>query len=512
MKRLILSVFLLALFGVSLKAQPHFGGHLVAHQLDSVTVTGTVIIDTSYQHDIYYLDLNADASADYFLNFGPFWYQPDSTTTRPQNGEQVTIIGGKFEGSASLLPVIVVYEINGKFWRDPYYANWNDAGRHQGEDSCRGYSHPYKGGYGFGWNHDSLTITTIAGIAIVDTTFFMSHYFLDTDSDGEPNYYLNFGPFWYKPESGAERPQDGDSITVTGALLGANRKISMIIVFEINGQVWRDTSSFHFGFGGWLSSGGNSRIRCFTNQNSYIDVHQGWNIGGHMMLGNIYGQMFEAYPENMPNHNGQNIFAAYEINMYNQTGMNFMWNGGRRGGNIQFGNNADFTLNYTQAQLDFYGLSESEIKVKYWDASLQSWITLNNNVTVDAANNNVSFSSNAVSNFYVLTDGSVTDVNAATEIPADFTLNQNYPNPFNPSTTISFTLPVSGYTTLKVYNILGKEIATLVNEFKQAGVYRVEFGTQLARQGGNSEFSSGVYFYKLESGNYTSTRKMILLK
>ncbi|MBI1936518.1 MAG: T9SS type A sorting domain-containing protein [Ignavibacteriales bacterium] len=214
----------------------------------------------------------------------------------------------------------------------------------------------------------------------------------------------------------------------------------------------------------------------------------------------------------MPNRSGQNIFAAYEINMFNQSGMNFMWNGGRNGGYMQFGNNIDLTLGYTQEQLDFYGLTENEIKVKYWDSSLQSWATLNNNVTVDKTNNTVSFSSNSVSNFYVLSDGSVTDVNAATEIPADFTLNQNYPNPFNPSTTISYTLPVSGYTTLKVYDILGREIATLVNELKQAGNYSVEFGTQLARQGGSSELPSGIYFYKLESGNYTSTRKMILMK
>lgn len=504
MKRFILPFFTLALFVVTMQAQPHFGGHLVPNKLDSVTVTGTVIIDTSYQNDIYYLDVNADASADYFLNFGPFWYQPDSTTTRPQNGEQVTIIGGKFEGSASLLPVIVVYEINGQFWRDPYYANWNDAGRHDSGDSCRGYNRPYKGGYGFGWNHDSLTITTLSGIAIVDTTFFMSHYFLDTDSDGEPNYYLNFGPFWYKPESGAERPQDGDSITVTGGLLGANRKTSMIIVFEINGQVWRDTSSFHVGLGGWLSSGGNSRIRCLTNPNSYIEIHQGWNFGSHMMLGSIYGQMFESYPENMPDNNGQNIFAAYEINMFNQSGMNFMWSGGRRGGNIQFGNNADFKLSYTQEQLDFYGLTKSEIKVKYWDSSLQSWVTINNNVTVDETNNTVSFSTNTVSNFYVLSDGSVTDVNNIEEIPAEFVLSQNYPNPFNPSTSINYQLAADSHVQLNVFDILGNEIATLVNESQSAGSYVVRFNA--------SDLSSGVYFYKIKANNFTQIRKMLLVK
>ncbi|MBI1937620.1 MAG: T9SS type A sorting domain-containing protein [Ignavibacteriales bacterium] len=106
----------------------------------------------------------------------------------------------------------------------------------------------------------------------------------------------------------------------------------------------------------------------------------------------------------------------------------------------------------------------------------------------------------------------ISDIEDEENLPTEFSLSQNYPNPFNPTTTISFTLPLSGYTTLKVYDILGREVATLVNEYQQAGQYNVEFGTQLARQGGNAELSSGIYFYKLTTGNYSAVRKMILLK
>ena len=104
-------------------------------------------------------------------------------------------------------------------------------------------------------------------------------------------------------------------------------------------------------------------------------------------------------------------------------------------------------------------------------------------------------------------------------LPAKFQLFQNYPNPFNPSTTIKFTIPNVGissnqlsqasslqHVTLKVYDALGNEVTTLVDEFKQPGSYNYEWRIE------NREFTSGVYFYRLTMGNYTETKKMIFLK
>ncbi len=88
--------------------------------------------------------------------------------------------------------------------------------------------------------------------------------------------------------------------------------------------------------------------------------------------------------------------------------------------------------------------------------------------------------------------------------PDEFYLYQNYPNPFNPSTVISYQLPVAGLVTLKVYDLLGNEVATLVNEYRSAGSYEVEFKA--------SSLSSGVYFYKLSTGSFTQTKKLILMK
>jgi len=86
----------------------------------------------------------------------------------------------------------------------------------------------------------------------------------------------------------------------------------------------------------------------------------------------------------------------------------------------------------------------------------------------------------------------------------DYSLSQNYPNPFNPSTIISWQSPIGSWQTLKIYDVLGNEVATLVDEYKPAGIYEIEFdGTGL---------TSGVYFYRIKAGNFIETKKMVLLR
>ncbi|MFN3871956.1 MAG: T9SS type A sorting domain-containing protein [Ignavibacterium sp.] len=91
--------------------------------------------------------------------------------------------------------------------------------------------------------------------------------------------------------------------------------------------------------------------------------------------------------------------------------------------------------------------------------------------------------------------------------PSSFVLYQNYPNPFNPGTKISWQSPVSSWQTLKVYDMLGNEIATLVDEFRDAGIYEVEFNVAQT-----ISLCSGVYFYKLQAGSFVETKKMILIR
>jgi hypothetical protein len=91
----------------------------------------------------------------------------------------------------------------------------------------------------------------------------------------------------------------------------------------------------------------------------------------------------------------------------------------------------------------------------------------------------------------------------------DYFLSQNYPNPFNPSTKIRYQLPVRSFVTLKVYDILGREVAALVNEEKAVGSYEVEFNSH---SGEGRNLTSGIYFYQFNAGDNTETKKMILLK
>jgi len=103
-----------------------------------------------------------------------------------------------------------------------------------------------------------------------------------------------------------------------------------------------------------------------------------------------------------------------------------------------------------------------------------------------------------------------TDVKNSKTTAVSFKLYQNYPNPFNSSTTISYQIPTNNFVTIKVYDVLGNEIATLVNEEKAEGLYQVNFTAQLTTN--NKPLASGMYFYTLAAGKFTDTKKFILLK
>jgi len=109
----------------------------------------------------------------------------------------------------------------------------------------------------------------------------------------------------------------------------------------------------------------------------------------------------------------------------------------------------------------------------------------------------------------------VTNVTDSFTEPEDFVLHNNYPNPFNPSTKISWQSPVGSHQILKVFDVLGNEVATLVDEYKPAGKYEVEFNLPAGRQGpasGIRNLASGIYFCRLRTENYSKTIKMLYLK
>ena len=99
---------------------------------------------------------------------------------------------------------------------------------------------------------------------------------------------------------------------------------------------------------------------------------------------------------------------------------------------------------------------------------------------------------------------STTSVETKKEIPNSYSISQNYPNPFNPTTKIDYSIPTAGKTKLVIYDILGREVKTLVNEFQNPGNYKINFDAR--------NLSSGVYFYRLSLNDFSDTKKMILVK
>ncbi len=98
----------------------------------------------------------------------------------------------------------------------------------------------------------------------------------------------------------------------------------------------------------------------------------------------------------------------------------------------------------------------------------------------------------------------LTGIEQLTDGIKTYSLSNNYPNPFNPSTTISYSVPEIEFVTLKVYDVLGSEVATLVNEEKPVGSYEVEFEA--------ADLPSGIYFYRLQAGSFVESKKMVLMK
>ena len=105
---------------------------------------------------------------------------------------------------------------------------------------------------------------------------------------------------------------------------------------------------------------------------------------------------------------------------------------------------------------------------------------------------------------FINPDSTVGIVQIGTDVPVEYSLSQNYPNPFNLVTKINFSIQKQGLVTLKVYDMLGREVSSLVNEFKQAGYYSMDFNA--------SALSSGIYFYRLQANDFTDIKKMVLVK
>jgi cyanophycinase len=250
-------------------------------------------------------------------------------------------------------------------------------------------------------------------------------------------------------------------------------------------------------------------------------------IAGQFYTDNLYTDVYAAYRGKMTNNAGLNLFGDFIFepmlydasDMYENRMSSVLWGlmiNRKRFGSYLHGN-AMAVFNSGQKTVKGYG----SLPPIYIDASQTTRVDSSTFVASGGVGPRQAVAMNNLRYNITTYDGQAylieqakfddgTSVNdMSSSIIKDFVLYQNYPNPFNPATKISWRSAVGSHQVLKVFDALGNEIATLVNEYRPAGIYEIEFNKQTLD---NKPLSSGVYFYSLSAGDYSETKSMILLK
>jgi hypothetical protein len=501
---IVIFVFSLIFSINSLMAQT---GECLPDSMEEINVSGTVITDTLNSHVNYFLDIDGDLIGDYKLNFGPAWYEPDSSdAVRPDDGAAVEIYGYLNDCNQDSFYTIIVLEINGEFWRDVYEPSWTKLTKERNRYKNSFQNHK---GFSFGWLNDSIEIVTIDGVTLIDTTTHFWHYYLDVDNDAMPDYFLNFGPPWYEPTSGLEKPSEGENVSLTGAAVEKD-SISIFFVFEINGEVWIDTTGLGTQMGGgWIHSNMNQERKIMIPHDplNHMNIHQGWNDGkphGNMNLpDSLYCQMLQLFPQNIPYTANEKVFAGYEIGVFTKARVNLMVQKDSVGSKIKFANQVNFQFHFCNEQLENQNMNKNTVQLKFWNHEGKNWEVVD--AEIDELNNLIAFESTDIPSLVILTADEATALDDSdTRIVSGFELKQNYPNPFNPSTTIGFDLNEDAKVVLSVYNVLGQKLFELVNAKYSTGSYQVVLNGEM--------LTSGIYFYEIKTGNQRQIKKMTLLK
>lgn len=243
-------------------------------------------------------------------------------------------------------------------------------------------------------------------------------------------------------------------------------------------------------------------LRGIVGDSTFFNILRTYSYDPSVAYGNAVTEDFQAIAENVSGLD-LNYFFQQWIYGVNYPTYSVVWSKNSLGGNLY-----DLALKITQSSNSNPSFFTMPIQIKVNSSTGDTIITVFNNAQVQ--NFNITVANEPISitvdpnNWILKTINSVV-VGIEDEMqPQTFSLEQNYPNPFNPVTKIKFTLASNEYTTLKVYDIIGKEISTLVNNQMEKGHYEINFDA--------SNLPSGVYFYTLNAGGYKETRKMILMR
>ena len=478
------TLLLIFLLGFSLKGLYGQTGNCDPDSLQEITVSGIVSIEVTGVHAKYYLVTDSDT---YILNFGPWWYQPAvGNAIKPEEGSSVTIFGGLNTTNPGVYPVLVVYEIDGLFWRNPYDPSWN-----QFNDDFSPDPETFAEGIACGWPDCNVTTETYAGIVMVDTTMVFYHYFLDTDLDGLPDYRLNFGPPWYDPPGEVILPADGDYITVEGAIVHVT-VYPIVIVFTLNGELWRDDSGFGPGsLGKWMHGNQNASVTIqnpFDGQ-SQIRFEDGWH--GNGLPASMYCQMLEWHHQNLYQHEAHHAFAGFEVACFNQNRENLMHTQQHQHG-MAFGNAVSLQFHYTQAQMDRYRIrNQDRIRLHYWDRQTSTWVE-ETAIAVDTLQHLITLETESLQAFYLLSAEQTTGIQTPISTGQWFRLR---PNPADVGITVDFTRD-AGEVTITLTDARGRTVSAQHLTGVSAG-YTYDMKT--------THMAPGLYYLSLSTGSGTES-------
>jgi hypothetical protein len=296
----------------------------------------------------------------------------------------------------------------------------------------------------------------VYALAVSDTNLFAATY-------GNVFLSTNNGTSWTEADSGLQygQPPGVMSFAVSGADIFAGNNGNGVFLSTNNGTSWAPSLASELFVGAFAVSGTNLFVG--TDSGVFRSTNNGtsWSEANTGLPKNTYVGAFAV--------NGKNLFAGtwgtWGDGVFLSTNNGMNWTAVNSGLPPSSGVSS-LTVSGTN-------LFAAILGVVVWRRPLSEIIT------------------------------SVSEI-AGSTLPMNFELKQNYPNPFNPSTIIKYQIPTAGIVSLKVYDVLGKEVAALVNEEKPVGNYQVEFD--------GSKLSSRIYFYKLQTGAFVESKKMILMK
>jgi photosystem II stability/assembly factor-like uncharacterized protein len=355
------------------------------------------------------------------------------------------------------------------------------------------------------YNFQGVTNPVVHGIAITDSIFMLTA--AQAYAGGEIYITQNCHTWFYAnivpPQSGFNRFKRLCKINYN-VVYACGLQYGSTDLIWFDKVVYKTTNTGAYWIESYRSVGGLCDIR-------FKDINTGYALGDGSILkttngGNswdyLYG--FQTFTLGMSNLNNDTFIVFNKdgkLSVTFNSGNNFVFSQTQSGDTLRNG----YFLNGKTGWV----VGDSGYILKTTNAGI-NFTKQNSNTTFDLLDIHFIDSNTGIicgKNGKILrtTNGGVTNIEKSNEeTPTEYDLFQNYPNPFNPVTRINFALPKQGFVTLKIYDITGREVKVLLNEFRRAGYYTVDFN--------GSNFASGVYFYRIQSGNFISVKKMVLIK